>query len=243
MKLGNNMKDKLIKHIIYGLFDPNTKELKYIGYTSNQTKRYYEHHAPSQLKSKTYKNNWLKGLLANKQKAVMIVLEILNIPSNAPIPEQKAIWKDAETKAIAYYRMIGCALTNATDGGEGQSRGYIPSKEAIQKMSEKLKGNKYTAGKKRSDASKFKMSIAQIGRKHTEETKKKMSLAAKGNTRSKGKSRGPFTEQHKQNISLSKLGKKLSEEHIKNLIKARVGRTWKLINGVRVYSKKDDTAK
>lgn len=50
-----------------------------------------------------------------------------------------------------------------------------------------------------------------LGKKLSEETKRKMSIAQKG------KKRGPFTEEHKRKISLAHIGKKVSKETRKKI--------------------------
>ncbi|MGI0058125.1 MAG: GIY-YIG nuclease family protein [Nitrosotalea sp.] len=37
------------RHVIYGLIDPNTKELRYVGYSSDLKQRISNHHNPHQL--------------------------------------------------------------------------------------------------------------------------------------------------------------------------------------------------
>ena len=104
-----------------------------------------------------------------------------------------------------------------------------------------------------------------LGRKHSEETKKKMSRPAwnKGKPMSdeqkkklsiatKGKKRKPFSDEHRQALSLANTGKVFTEEHIQNLcishigqipsrlavesgVKKTKGKTWKVINGKRIW--------
>jgi hypothetical protein len=98
-------------HVIYGLIDPNTKELRYIGYSSNHQMRYYHHYYSENLKAQTHKNNWLKLLLKNNQKAELIILEYYQSAIELP---------QAEIDMIAYFKFIGCNLTNGTPGGDGR---------------------------------------------------------------------------------------------------------------------------
>lgn len=206
-------------HIIYGLIDPNTKELRYIGYSSNLQKRYYNHHLMSALKANTYRNHWIKSLLAKGQKAEMIVIESYPTPEELP---------QAEIEMIAYYKYIGCNLTNGTAGGDGSTKkiiteetrlklrnanlGKVRSKETKEKISKSSKGKKFPNRKKVSDESKMRMSEAQKGRKHSRESREK--------------------------ISKSNMGKKMSVESRKKMSESRKKMTWKLIDGVKVYSLK-----
>ena len=73
------------------------------------------------------------------------------------------------------------------------------------------KGNKFWLGKKHSEESKLKMSLAQKGvpsknkgRKLSEEFKKRLSVLRKG---------VKFSKEHRKNLSLSQLGKKVGAKH------------------------------
>jgi group I intron endonuclease len=57
------------------------------------------------------------------------------------------------------------SLCNLTNGGEGPS-GYIFSKETCQKISEALRGNQNTKGKKHSEETRRKISKANSGKNH-----------------------------------------------------------------------------
>jgi predicted GIY-YIG superfamily endonuclease len=147
------------QHIIYGLIDPNTHELRYIGYTSNQIRRYNRHHCASDLKSKTYKNNWIKSLLAKDQKAEMYIIEKYETAEKLP---------QAEIGLIEYYKSIGCNLTNATKGGDG---GYHQMSEET-----KIKIGLASKGRKYSDEHKKKLSLSMKGHFMSEEREKEKYL-------------------------------------------------------------------
>lgn len=159
-------------HVIYGLLDPNTKELRYIGYTSNQKSRYMAHHSLSKLRIISHKNNWIKSLIAKDQKAEMIILERY----------QTAVeLLEAEIDLIAYYKFIGCNLTNSTLGGDGFISGFKYSK------ARNLAISKSKLGSTHSEESKKKMSeshkgMTHVGCKHSQKTKDKLSLNLKGKT-------------------------------------------------------------
>ena len=93
-----------------------------------------------------------------------------------------------------------------------KSRGKKVTEESKRKMSLAKTGKKHT------EESKRKMSLVQMGRKHTEETKKKMSLAMTG------RKMPPHTEETKKKMSLARKGKKFTEEHKKNLSLGAKGR-------------------
>ena len=132
-------------------------------------------------------------------------------------------------------------LRNKTDGGEGTSGikrepGRKHSQETRKKMSEKQKGRGFSdeakkmmsvssTGKKHSIETKLKMSQQRLGSKQSDDAKLKKSKALTGLKRTpeqvhnmkKAQSsrigpRPPHTEESKQKISLSKIGKPRSEE-------------------------------
>lgn len=115
---------------IYGLLHPISKELRYIGYSSDYLERYKEHLLPSNLKKTTHKSAWLKSLLKDNLKPEIIVLE--NVAT-----EIEALEKEIEL--IAYYKSIGCELTNGTLGGDGRY-GFITPQEVKDKISQSMRG-------------------------------------------------------------------------------------------------------
>jgi hypothetical protein len=131
--------------VIYGLFDPESDHLRYVGKTTNIAKRYESHLYESAKRSrKPYSRRWIASLLARGLKPKMEVLDIVS----------SAVANDAERCWIASMRLAGCKLTNRTDGGDGQSKGYQWSAEARRKIG--LAGR----GKKRSDETKAKLRAA-----------------------------------------------------------------------------------
>lgn len=95
-------------------------------------------------------------------------------------------WQPREVFWIQEMKRRGCCLTNIDGGGH--------------------------AGKRVSDETKKKLSIANTGKKHTPESRLKMSLAKRGVKHSK---------EHSKNIGLASRGRKVSAEHIKRMNEAR----------------------
>lgn len=118
---------------------------------------------------------------------------------------------ELETAFIAEYQ----PEYNIMKGGQGCR---IFTEDMKRKMSEAKKKNpiNYWKGKERS-----------------KETKEKIS-----NTK-KGHKLGKMTEEHKKHISEGRKGIKFSEEHKLALSKKYKGRTWKVINGKRVWLDKE----
>jgi hypothetical protein len=97
-----------------------------------------------------------------------------------------------EMELIDKYKKLGYKLTNLSEGGEG-STGYKFTEEQIEKTR-----------------------LANLGKKHSEETKFKMSIAKKGKPpNNMGKIytiKEPFTKEHIEKLRESHRGKKQSEE-------------------------------
>ncbi len=167
---------------IYGLIDPRTKLIRYVGLATNI-------HRPLQHlrdEARTHKTNWIKDLLGFGLSYDVCVLETCTTVEDLRIAE---IWW------IAYGRACGWPLTNATDGGDGHLN---PTPEAREKIS-------------------FAMSSRIIG----QHTREKMRENALGNQWHLGHT---VSEEGRDRISASLLGKTLTEEHRRNIS-----------NGVRIY--------
>ncbi len=122
----------MVKFLIYGLFDPRTEELRYVGKSCSGLERPRQHIKPRLLKARTHKNSWLKSLLSEGLRPEIDVLEEHAGPETL---------NEAERFFIAYFRGIGCRLTNGTDGGDGVSAGRIQSLEEKAKRSASLMGH------------------------------------------------------------------------------------------------------
>ena len=114
-------------NIIYGLIDPFTDELRYIGKSVSGLNRPNEHFKPYNLKEDTHKVRWVKSVLAKNHKPKIIVIEEHKYPTDLD---------DAESFWIEYYKGIGARLTNSTNGGVG-SLGRICKDETKLKISQK----------------------------------------------------------------------------------------------------------
>lgn len=119
---------------IYGLVDPITGYVRYVGKSVNPKKRLQAHLTPNLLKGKSHKNHWIRNLLGVGKKPELIFLESV----------RDSDWEDAECRWIAYYRNIPNypTLTNGTSGGDGVDKGTSPSEETRKKLSAAHKGRK-----------------------------------------------------------------------------------------------------
>ena len=93
--------------VIYGLFDPRSNQLRYVGFTSNPLRRRLGEHLRDP--SNTHKGKWIRSLLKDGYKPEIDVLQTTT--------DQERVFD--EQWSIAYYRSIGCNLTNGTLGGDG----------------------------------------------------------------------------------------------------------------------------
>ena len=119
-----------MEYCVYGLIDPISKELRYIGYSYNYLERYKKHLFPSSLAKKSHKSNWILNLLSNGFKPEIFILEKAFSHDDA---------KEREIDLIAYYKSIGCDLTNLTVGGDGRA-GFGTSLEVREKIRQSMLG-------------------------------------------------------------------------------------------------------
>ena len=118
--------------LIYGLKDPNTGEIRYIGRSCSGLKRPREHSCPKNLQSKkTHCVSWIKSL--EGKKPIIEVLEYGKDSEHLDILEKSWIKKGRE---------LGWRLTNHTEGGGG-TRNYKHTEEAKQKISAAFSGEKH----------------------------------------------------------------------------------------------------
>lgn len=140
--------------IIYGLLDPTTEELRYIGLTKRGMKRRMKDHLWEAKKGRiTHLYNWIRNL---DMPPKIVVLRECNTLREL---------LQAETETIAYYRSLGCKLTNLTDGGQGRS--FSHTEETKLKISNAKKGQiSPNKGRKFSGIVRKNMKAASLSRKN-----------------------------------------------------------------------------
>lgn len=144
---------------IYGLVDPETMQIRYIGKTINPAQRLTSH---CREKSSCHRSNWIQSIKAKGMRPYMICID--EVRGDWP-------WQESERFWISLAIRSGWPITNNTSGGDG-----VPDlpKEARERISSAWVGRKHSAESKRL------IGIASGSRTHSAETKEKMSAAHSG---------------------------------------------------------------
>lgn len=163
-------------NIIYGLIDPRTLMIRYVGQSKRGLKRTAIHARKSVLKAESHlhKARWINEL---QDLGLQYEHVILQMSSADSISDDERWW-------IAYGRACGWPLTNLTDGGEGV-KGIPPwnkGRTGFLKHTAEAKAKIAAAstGRKRSPESIEKSRQASIGRIPSDETRARMSAAHLG---------------------------------------------------------------
>lgn len=170
--------------LTYGLRDPRTQLIRYIGKSSSGLNRPNCHRKPSfYLNSTTRLANWCKNMAAAGAMYEIAILQFCRTNGEE--------LEDAERSWIRLFRQDGYDLTNLTDGGDGRA-GSVVSAETRAKMSAQRKGRKLApevvinmkaAQVQRhrdhpiTDASRSKMSASNTGKIVSDTTRSKMSVS------------------------------------------------------------------
>jgi len=228
------------KTYIYSLSFPEGN-IRYIGKSDEPKKRLRSHiYEAKRNKWNSYKNNWIRQLLAEGNKPIVNIIE--------EVDDEK--WAESEIYWIAQFKVWNFDLVNIAKGGQGikfyteeirkkiseSLNGIKRSEETKEKMSKAAKGNKNSLGKVLSDETKNKMSEAQKGKiawnkekSMSEKTKIKISQATKGEKNHFfGKKHSDEANNKNREAHLGKpspnKGKKMSDEQKNKISKARKGK-------------------
>lgn len=158
-------------HYIYGLFDPRTGTLRYVGKSDRPRER-----LTNQMNevSATHRCHWVQELRGLGLKPVQRIIDA--VPAGGD-------WQAVERAYIAAVRSIGEPLTNGTDGGDGVTG---LSDEVRAKMRATWTGRKHRP------ESLAKIGAASKGRVHTQEWREYMSARMKDRE---------FSPEHRRKIS------------------------------------------
>lgn len=144
---------------IYGLIDPITAEVRYIGKSIRPKERLTNH---MNEVSNCHRSHWLQSLKSIGLKPEMVILEELDGASD---------WQAVERKWIQYGRGAKWPLTNNTDGGDGVCG--LP-------LATRRKMALTWTGRKHKPETLVKLRAARQLRTTSAETRMKMSASQKG---------------------------------------------------------------
>lgn len=151
-------------YICYGLFDPRTAELRYIGKSSNGLIRPRVHSTIGGRKGNTHRAAWLRQLYKDSER-LPFVLVLQKCQCDREV-------LTCEIQLIEFFRKQGFDLTNLSAGGDG-AVGVKKSEETRKLLSLAHKG------RRPSDACIAAAVKAKLGKKFSEEIRAKQRLAWK----------------------------------------------------------------
>jgi group I intron endonuclease len=168
-------------NFIYGLIDPITNQLRYVGKSINPKNRLRKHISERNLHD-SYKDRWVRKLYNLDLRPELIIIDVINNETDD--------WRFWEVFYISYFKSIGCNLTNGTLGGDQppSTKGRKQSLETRTKMSKSKSGKPpawWVPGTIRSEEHKQNLSKSCKGRvspnkgkKYSEEHKAKLVKAS-----------------------------------------------------------------
>lgn len=115
---------------IYGLADPVTNEVRYVGKTVKKLSARLRGHIGDSKKRNHRNANWIRSCIEDGQEPEIFEIDIVNVGDD---------WVEAEQFWIAMMRYLGCDLTNHAIGGQGTD-GYKFTEKQIKKLSDSHKG-------------------------------------------------------------------------------------------------------
>lgn len=192
--------------MIYGLCEPTTGELRYIGKASRYpaSHRLQQHIASSKI-TDTHTARWIRSL-----GGASPVIKVLLLVGDG---------MRAECGMIAFYRAKGSRLTNLTNGGDG-----APGRKVSVETRAKMRAS--GLGRKRDPMIVAKTADALRGRKRPSEVGAKISAGLKGNKNCLGKRNGAgqkISLEHRAKLSAANKGRKRSPEARAKISAAHVG--------------------
>lgn len=204
---------------IYGLADPISGMIRYVGKSTVPERRYEEHIVD---RRHSYKSHWIHSLLQQNLKPLCVILETL---------EANDGWQRREKYWIAYGHEQGWPLTNLTDGGDGVCgrTGWRHTEETKRKIGDANRGRKLPPI---SEETRQRLSKAGMGRDVSKETRQRISKTLIGHSVSeearckisKANTGRVFSEEYKRRMSEILTGRVFSEEHRCNISEAAKNR-------------------
>jgi len=173
---------------IYGLIDPTTNQLRYVGKSISPYIRLRKH-ISERNKHDSYKDRWVRKLIMNGVRPELLIIDIVC----------KHDWEFWEKFYISYFRGLGFKLTNSTEGGDQppSTIGRKHTKESKQKMSDSKKGKI--------------IPWLNDGKERTKKHRDNLSKSLKGRVSpNKGKT---FSDEYKNKLSETHKGLNSGEKH------------------------------
>jgi hypothetical protein len=188
--------------IIYGLVDPETREVRYVGKTTDLRRRLYDH---LRATDESYRGRWIRSLLAKGVTPATVIL--------ADVPDDD--WQQAERDWIAHFETGGARLTNGSDGGRGGSRpGHHMSPEANARRIAAVRAA--VCGREVSQQTRAKMAAAKRGRSQAPEHRAKIAAALRGK---------PKSPEHVTKVAQRQIGRNQGEETRRKIAQAKKGQS------------------
>lgn len=106
------MREPIKERIIYALCDPDTREVRYVGFSSRARIRLYNHICEARHGGTTPKCQWIRSLLERDLRPELRFVEEVSFNS----------WKERECYWIEEFRRQGFDLTNVVAGGGGGNK-------------------------------------------------------------------------------------------------------------------------
>lgn len=163
---------------VYGLIDPRTDHLRYVGQTVNLKERIAHHLIPSRLHASLPVSRWLRKL---SEVGLAPDVAVLEEPEPANLYESEKFW-------IGYFKMIGCSLLNLHDHGPGgRLKGWHHTDDTKAKLrAARMNQPDPRRGTTHSMETKHRLSVQKTGKPQTEACRLAISRAMTG------KKRGPY---------------------------------------------------
>lgn len=153
------MDTQSVKHI-YGLVDPETGEVRYIGKSIRPEQRLRNH--INEAPSNCHRSHWIQSLKARGLEPTLMIIETIH--GEWP-------WQESERFWIKRCRDGGIRLTNNTSGGDGVSDLPPETRERMRQT---------WLGRKHKPETIEKLRTISSARVHSDATREKMSRRHKG---------------------------------------------------------------
>lgn len=115
---------KLLQHLIYGLIDPRTLLIRYVGLSTTGMRRPESRGRPSFQRDNEFTRAWLSEL---RSLGLRFDIAVLQYSTKASVKSDEQWW-------ITFGRMCEWPLTNLTGGGEGALKTHPSTREKLSRL-------------------------------------------------------------------------------------------------------------